>query len=89
MLPDEAAEDGHADCVAVGLGSLVRQRDQHLARWLLVVPAAFDRREFCWLLVMHVVANEVTEKELRRHQHRGEKQPHAQHDACFGLVFAA
>src|SRR5262249_59095983 len=63
---DEAAENGHAERVAVGLGRLVRPRDQYLPRRLPGVPAALDRRKLGPLLVVHAVANQAAEKEVQR-----------------------
>jgi hypothetical protein len=70
---------------ASGSGSAIRD----FAGRLLVVVASFDCGEFGGLVVVHVIAGQVTEKELRRHEHRREVEAHAQHDARFCRKHAA
>src|SRR6266851_15873 len=82
--PDQAAEDRDLDLVTVGLGGRIGDGEQDLSGGLLVVPAPLDGRELGGLVVVHVVAGEMPEKDLDRHQHGSEVQAHAQHDVRFG-----
>ena len=70
-------------------GRRIGERDQDLARRLLVVPAPFDRRKLRRLVVVDEVADEMTEKELRRHEDCREIEAHAQHDPSLGLEIAS
>ena len=86
---DQAAQNRNADGEVVRLGCGIGNGDQHLARRLLVMPAPFDRRELRRLIVVDEVADEMTEKELRRNEDGREIEAHAQHDARLGLEIAS
>jgi hypothetical protein len=89
LSPIRLPENGDLDLVVVGLGGRVGDREQDLTGRLLVVPAALDRREFHRLVIVHVIAGQVSEEDLDRHEHGREKQSHAQHDVRLGVELAA
>ena len=49
------------------------------------MPSPLDRRELGRLIIVHLVAGEVTEKDLSRHKNSGKVETHAQHDLRFGV----
>src|SRR5262249_5713252 len=86
--PDQAAENRYLDFVAVALRCFIGDRDQYLAGGLLVMPARLDRREFRRLIIVDVIADEMSEEELHRYQYGTKAQPHSHHDTSFGMIHA-
>src|SRR5262249_35456620 len=63
----------------VPLARLVGNREQHLARRLLRLPARLDRRKLRRLMLEHVQAGQVAEEELDWYQHRAQSEAPMQH----------
>src|SRR5580704_4616357 len=52
---DDASQNRDLDFVPIRFGRRIWNPDQHLARWLLIMPAALDRRKLRGLVVVDVV----------------------------------
>src|SRR4030081_2725979 len=69
------------------IGRLGKNRNQHLARGLLVMLAGLDRRELRRLIIVDVIAVEMSKEDLDGHEHGREVKTHAEHDASLGVKF--
>src|SRR6516162_5526214 len=85
--PYQAAENRDRDLIVIGFRRRVGEGDQDLACRLLTMPTALDGGEFNGLIVMDIIAVEVSEEALDQQQHRREIQAHAEHNARFGVEF--